>query len=170
MTNEKNPFKADNILKAFFVIHRKLSDRLPATVWIFENNSHDNFVLCEKDTKLASDCIPETNLWKTSCANQNAVKQEQIDEKVQTDTKDVPFTCVKRKDMSKLLKYLLIIKHLRVELFRFNSSLFEKVMKASPSDLSEINDMLFGEDGETECSEILGVGPLCSLQIIGDIR
>ena len=170
MTNEKNPFKAENILKAFFVIHRKFNERLPTTVWIFENNAFDNFVLCEKDTKYASDSIPDTNLWKCTCPNQNAARQEQNNVLDQSDNDEVSFVSVKKKDIRKLLKYLLFIKHLRVEIFRFTSSLFEKVMKASPSDLSDVNEILFGEDCESECSEVLGLGPICSLQLVGDIR
>ena len=170
MATERNPFKTEDILKAFFVIYRQFNERLPTTVWIFENNAYDSFVLCEKDTKFASDCIPDASLWKSSCPNRNAIKLEENDGKLPTEKTDVSFVSVKKKDIRKLLKYLLLIKHLRVEIFQFNAPLFEKFMKASPSDLSDVNEILFGEDGETECSEILGLGPICSLQLIGDIR
>ena len=171
MAADKNPFKAENVLKAFFLVHRKFKERLPTTIWIFENNAYDSYVLCDTDVKYPDECIPAANLWKYSCENRNAIECDEADSKSKSDDlAEVHFVSVKRKDIRKLLKHLLIIKHLRVEIFRFNTSWFEKEMKASPSDLSDVKDILFGEDGEAEYSEILGLGPICSLQLAGDIR
>ena len=164
MTAEQNPFKVENVLKAFFVVHRKLADRLPATVWIFENNAHDSFVLCDTDISYPNECLPVANLWKYNCPNRN-VNPGDAAEKNQ-----VHFVSVGRKDIKKLLRHLLIIKHLRVEIFRYTTTTFEKEMTSSPSDLSDVKQILFGEDGEAEYSEVLGLGPMCSLQLTGDIR
>ena len=168
MTTEKNPFKQENILKAFFLVYGKLKERLPSTIWIFENHAFDNYVLCDTDTKYPNECIPAPNLWKTSCENQN-LEHDSDNEKFK-EKREVNFVSVKKKDIRKLLKFLLVIKHLRVEIFRYTTSLFEKVMKASPSDLSDVNEILFGEDGEAEYSEVLGLGPTGSLQLVGDIK
>ena len=172
MAEDKNPFKADNVLKAFFLVHCKLTERLPTTVWIFENNAYDSFVLCDTDIKYPDECIPAANLWKYSCQNRNVTESDdKADSQSKSEEKaEVHFVSVRRKDIKKLLKHLLIVKHLRVEIFRFNTSWFEKEMKASPSDLSDVKDSLFGEDGEAEYSEILGLGPICSLQLAGDTR
>ena len=43
-------------------------------------------------------------------------------------------------------------------------------MASSPCDLSDVKDILFGEDGEVEYREILRLGPLCSLYLAGDIK
>ena len=177
MAADKNPFKSDNSLKAFFMVHRKITERLPATIWIFENDAYaDSFVLCDSDVQYPNECIPAANLWKYSCTNRNApvqeVKQEvnQGSNKTNSEKNEVHFVSVRKKDARKLLRHLLIIKHLRIEIFRFNSSLFEKVKKASPSDLPDVKEILFGDDGEAEYSEILRLGPICSLHLAGDIR
>jgi choline kinase len=171
MAADKNPFKSENTLKAFFMVHRKIAERLPATIWIFEHDAYaDSFVLCDSDIQYPNECIPATNLWKYSCTNRNASVQEDSSNKTNSEKNEVQFVSVRKKDTRKLLRHLLIIKHLRIEIFRFNSSLFEKVKKASPSDLTDVKDILFGEDGEAEYSEILGLGPICSLHLAGDIR
>ena len=136
----------------------------------FENNAYDSFVLCGSDIQYPNECIPAANLWKYSCGNRNTSIQEDGSDKSNSENSEIQFVSVRKKDTRKLLRHLLIIKHLRVEIFRYTSSIFEKAMKASPSDLSDVKEILFGEDGEAEYSEILGLGPICSLHLAGDIR
>ena len=173
MAAEQNPFKVENVLSAFFTVHRKFPSRLPATVWIFENDAYDSFVLCDTDLRHPNECLPAANLWKYSCQNRNfneSVKEMETNGKKAAETSQVHFVSVGKKDIRKLLRHLLIIKHLRVEIFRYNNSVFEKEMTSSPSDLSDVKHILFGEDGEAEYSEVLGLGPICALQLTGDIR
>ena len=171
MATDKNPFKNESTLKAFFTVHRKMVERLPATIWIFENDAYaDSFVLCSGDIQYPNECIPAANLWKYTCKDRNASGEQDTGNKTNAEKTEVHFVSVGKKDTRKLLRHLLIIKHLRIEIFRFNTTLFEKVKTASPSDLSDVKEILFGEDGEAEYSEILGLGPICALQLVGDIR
>ena len=170
MAAGQHPFKDEKVMKAFFDVYRGYDDRLPATVWIFENNDNGNYVLCDKDMNFPAECLPAANLWKYSCPNPHK-KESDLTGGVDSSAHEsqVHFVSVHKKDIRKLLKYLLIVKHLRVEIFQYNKA-FVKLMTSSPSDLSDVKHILFGEDGESEYSEILGIGPICSLHLAGDIR
>ena len=121
MSAEQNPFKVENVLKGFFVVYRNFADRLPATVWIFENNAYDSYVLCDTDINYPNECLPAANLWKYSCPNRNVnVSGEATDGDgtKAAEKSQVQFVGVGKKDIRKLLRHLLIIKHLTSMIIR----------------------------------------------------
>ena len=157
MSSGGNPFRTNAELEAFFCVRAAgIKDRLPATVWVFENQD-GNFVVHGQDANYPGECLPSANVWKYAAVVPEKHRLPSPAQGNEEGTADeVCFASVHKKDTKKFLQHLLMVKHFRVDLFRFDTKVkvFEKSVSGSPCDLGDdIRLMMYGEDSGAEYSQ-----------------
>jgi len=132
----------DTLIKA----RKKLGDKPATSVHIFERN--DFFYLFEKDGDMAAQ-----HIYGSVTATKSMGKSEAVS-----------FCVLNHPNFEKMLRFILLVKHLRVEIFKFIAAkggkppCYELEVRASPGNISAIEHVLYGDgDVVRDCNYLVGV-------------
>lgn len=124
----------------------KFGPKPTTTVHIFERN--DFFYLFDKDGEMAAE-----HIYGSVTATKTMGK-----------TEPVTFCVANHVNFEKLLRFILLVKHMRVEIFKFSApkggkmACYQLEVRASPGNISAIEHILYGEtDIIRDCNYLVGL-------------
>jgi len=118
----------------------KLGDKPTTTIRIFEKNNF--FYLFDKDGELAA-----AHIYGSVTATKMMGKKN-----------PVSYCYMNHNNFESLLRFLILVKHFRVEIYKFVKTGYELEVRASPGNIAAIEHILYGEsDTVKDCNYLAGV-------------